>query len=51
MNDTSPVLDPVENAPAGEALEPRKSLGVHFATVDHDTAALTGWVGDRFDEA
>ncbi|WP_329493455.1 alpha/beta hydrolase family protein [Kitasatospora herbaricolor] len=31
--------------------EPQKTLGVHFATIDHDAADLTDWVHDLFTHA
>lgn len=31
--------------------EPHKTLGVHFATVDHDAVALADWIDDLFTRA
>jgi pimeloyl-ACP methyl ester carboxylesterase len=31
--------------------EPDKTLGVHFATINHDAGPLTNWIGDLFDRA
>lgn len=31
--------------------EPQKTLGVHFATINYDAAALTAWVADLFTRA
>ncbi len=28
--------------------EPQKTLGVHFATINHDAGALTDWIHERF---
>ncbi len=49
--DKGVVQVPALECECGGECESHKSLGVHFATIDHDAAALTDWIHHLFTRA